>query len=586
MKYWLTLVAILLGGAAIPQFTSTRLTLDLVILILIFAAFATAWNIAGGQTGLFSLGHGAIFAIGAYTSALLYREANWPMLVAFAASAVAGTVLALFYGVVAGRLRGHFFALATLAIGMTFFLLLQNLGDLTGADEGITIPYTPDPVNLIFAGKTPYVYLALALYGVSAAVAILLYRSRWGLRMRAVGDDEITAHSIGVPVVRTRLVALSASGALSALAGAVFACYTLYVTPANTAAVDIALQPALMAIIGGMTSVFGPLLGAVGVVALDHYLMGAVGAALPGLADLVYGALLIIAIIAIPGGMAASWRQFTSYLHPEREQGTENRALITIADRPETLRRTAMPAAGIELRHVSVRRGGMTILDDLTLHIPPLMVTSIIGSNGAGKTSALNVMTGFLDCDTGSVVLRAPGAQQPTDEDLTSFSPARRAQLGVVRSFQQTRGFATQTVHANITTAALMRHRLQRAQQVADELIDQLDLGRWRDRRLAGLPAGSRKLLEVARVLAASPRIALFDEILAGLTGPEIPALMRHIRMLPTQGITVVLVEHHMKAVMAYSDHIIVLDAGRTIATGSPADISADLQVRAAYLGG
>ncbi|WP_234058015.1 branched-chain amino acid ABC transporter permease [Microbacterium sp. NFH-22A-Y] len=291
-----------------------RLSLDLLNTILIFATFATAWNIAGGMTGLFSLGHGALFAIGAFVTTILRLSYGVPTLLAILISAIVAVLVALFIGAISLRLRGHYFALATLGLAAIMFIVLQNLSDFTGGDEGIVIPKEVSPLNLIFQTKAEYVYVTLGLYAITALVVILLSRSKRGYQMLAVKEDEVSARSIGIPAVRVKMFAVGLSGFFSALAGAMFAQYTLYVTPANVGSIAVTWEAPLMAIIGGMIGVFGPLLGATLITLLEHYVVEAVGTAIPGLSNFLYGALLIVCILLLPNGIMGILRSFGDWV--------------------------------------------------------------------------------------------------------------------------------------------------------------------------------------------------------------------------------------------------------------------------------
>ncbi|QAB18611.1 branched-chain amino acid ABC transporter permease [Leucobacter muris] len=313
IRPYLPLVAIVVLVIGYTLTGPSRMNLDLLNTILIFATFATAWNIAGGMTGLFSLGHGALFAIGAFGTTILRLSLGVPTLLAVLISAAVAVLVALFIGAISLRLRGHYFGLATLGLAAIMFIALQNLSDITGGDEGITIPKDVSPANLIFQTKDQYVFLTLGLYAVTALVVIMLSRSKRGYQMLAVKEDEVSARSIGIPAVRVKLFAVGLSGFFSALAGAVFAQYTLYITPSNVGSIAVTWEPALMAIIGGMVGVFGPLIGAALITLLEHYVIEAVGSSIPGLSNFLYGALLIICILLLPNGVmgilrsAADW---------------------------------------------------------------------------------------------------------------------------------------------------------------------------------------------------------------------------------------------------------------------------------------
>lgn len=283
--------------------TSNNFMLDTLVLALIFATFATAWNIAGGMTGLFSLGHGGLFAVGAYAPVLLRQYLGVPTLVGVVIGALLAALAALLIGALSLRLKGHYFALATLAFTVIVTILLTNFGAVTGGDEGISLPFQVSPMDLLFEYKVTYLYLALGLYVITAICVIFLIDSRFGLRMRALREDEITARSMGVHALQTKIIAVVFSGFFTGLAGAVFAHFTLYITPGNTAAVPVSLQPALMAIIGGMLGVFGPFIGAILITFLEQQLITLIGTDIPGLSSAFFGGMLLISILFLPNGI-------------------------------------------------------------------------------------------------------------------------------------------------------------------------------------------------------------------------------------------------------------------------------------------
>jgi branched-chain amino acid transport system permease protein len=327
LRRYAPLAVLLVAFALVPLLTEDRFFLDIVVVVLIFATFATAWNIAGGMTGLFSLGHAALFAIGAYGAVLLSQDAGIPVLLAIPMAAIVAVLAALLIGLMSLRLRGHYFALATLAFGATMLILLSNFPDLTGGDEGISLPFEPDAAGLVFAGKVPYLYLGLGLYAVTAVVATVLYHSKWGYRMRAIREDEVTARSMGIPVLKAKLLAVSLSGLFSSFAGSLFAYYTLYITPANTASINVSLQPALMAIIGGMLGVLGPLLGAALIVVLEQQIITTIGAEVPGLSSAIYGGLLIVSILVLPNGLLGLAKSLTG-----RREASRKAAVLVMAE--------------------------------------------------------------------------------------------------------------------------------------------------------------------------------------------------------------------------------------------------------------
>ncbi len=235
----------------------------------------------------------------------------------------------------------------------------------------------------------------------------------------------------------------------------------------------------------------------------------------------------------------------------------------------------------LDIAGVSVRFGGLEALGDVSLGVDAGRVTGLIGPNGAGKTTLFNVITGLQALDAGRVTLDG--------EDLTTARPHRRARAGIGRSFQRLETFGTLTVRENVLVAAEMRRQWSKERfkpgTVVAELIDRVGLESVANDLVDTLPTGTQRLVEVARALAAKPRVLLLDEPSAGLDEHETESLATLLRELASTGLAILLVEHDMGLVMNASDRIYVLDFGRIIADGDPAQVQADPLVRAAYLG-
>lgn len=245
----------------------------------------------------------------------------------------------------------------------------------------------------------------------------------------------------------------------------------------------------------------------------------------------------------------------------------------------------------LELSHVTRRFGGVTAVSDVDLVVERGSVHAVVGPNGAGKTTLFNVVSGFVLPDEGSIRLDG--------EDITMLAPHRRVPLGVVRTFQNIRLFSGMSVrdnvlvgqhtHANARTWSILRPRPTanelRLRHAADEVIALLGLSEYADRPASGLPYGIRKRVELARALAARPKLLLLDEPTAGMNDDESADIIGRIAELRQRGMTVLLVEHDMKVVMRASDRVTVLDFGRVIADGTPGEIQKDPAVRTAYLG-
>jgi branched-chain amino acid transport system ATP-binding protein len=232
----------------------------------------------------------------------------------------------------------------------------------------------------------------------------------------------------------------------------------------------------------------------------------------------------------------------------------------------------------LEVSRVSVRFGGVQALADVSLAVAERSITALIGPNGAGKSTLFGIVSGFLAPDAGTV--RFLGA------DVTAVAPHRLCRLGMARTFQIVQPFAAQTVRENIAVGAhLARPRRREALAHAERIAEQLGLAAQLDKLAANLTVAGRKRLELARALATGPKLLLLDEVLAGLNPQEIAEVLPVVRGIRDSGVTVFMIEHVMQAVMNLADTVFVLNEGRLIAEGPPAQIGGDAHVIEAYLG-
>jgi len=299
---WIVLAALvaILG----PLTSDNSFIRDLWVLVAMWGAVATAWNLIGGYAGGLSLGHAAFFGIGAYTSSLLYTTFKISPWFGALAGGVLAIVSALVIGVITIRLRGPFFALATLAFAAILGIAATNLRWLTHGSEGISIPFAPSAANAIFASKLDYYYIALALLAVYIALTWWIAGSRFGYYLVALRENQDAAQALGIDGLRVKLAATLLSAFMTALVGSFYAQYRLFFEP-SIFATSLSTQIALFAIIGGLGTVWGPLLGAIILVPLTSGLQSALGSSIPGIDAFVYGSVLILAILFVPNGLVS-----------------------------------------------------------------------------------------------------------------------------------------------------------------------------------------------------------------------------------------------------------------------------------------
>jgi len=235
----------------------------------------------------------------------------------------------------------------------------------------------------------------------------------------------------------------------------------------------------------------------------------------------------------------------------------------------------------LETQAVSRRFGGLHALSDVSFHVEEGSITGVIGPNGAGKTTLINVITGFLGPSSGRVLVEG--------QDVTGAKPWKIAHLGVSRTFQVVKPFRDLSVRENVAIGGMFGPRgarsLARSLRRADEVLERVGLGGKIHAMARDLSVAEAKRLELARALAMGPALLLLDEVMGGLRPQEIDRAVDLVRSLRDEGITIVAIEHVMKAIMAVSDHILVLHQGRTLAWGRPDEVVGDERVISAYLG-
>jgi branched-chain amino acid transport system ATP-binding protein/branched-chain amino acid transport system permease protein len=546
----------------------------LVALVGLTTVVGVGLNVLFGLSGQISLGQVGFYAIGAYTSAILTTTVGasfWLALpLAVLLAGLIGTVLAL----PTLRVTGPYLAMVTIAFGFIIEHGAVEWRGLTGGASGLMNIPPLSAFGYLFDDRD----VAALIVGCGAIVLWLFWRlsaSPWGLALRAVRDAEVAAQSLGLNPLVLRTVAFTLSAAAAGLAGALFAPLTTFVSPSAFPFVQSILF-LLVVIIGGAGVVFGPLIGAALIVLLPEYL-----SSLAEYRLLFFGALLLGVLWMAPGGVVGAiahrLRRPPHCVRPSDgidvlvwlRQGTHSRVL--------------------QVEGLSLAFGGVRAVADVAFTARPGQITSLIGPNGAGKTTVLNVLSGFYTPDVGSVTL---GEQQVLGQRSHAI-----ARLGMARTYQTSQLFPTLSVLENLLIA-LQRGRLGTLLtmrrdirhegefvQLAAGLLAFVGYDGALERPAGGLAHVDKRVVEIARALATQPRVLLLDEPAAGLGPRDIERLGKLLRQVADADIAVVLVEHHMPLVMSLSDHVVVLDAGRVIAAGSPAQVRQDEAVRKAYLG-
>jgi len=284
----------------------------MIIMTLIWAALASAWNIVGGMAGQLSLGHMGFFGIGAYVSTILYIQSGISPWLGLLIGIFLGGLVGFLIGIPTFRLEGSYYSLATLALGLSLYQLSFKFSGLTGGATGLSIPFTPSFVNMTFSSLWQYAILAGGYLIIILGVCAYISATKLGFQLAAVREDAQAAQAIGVNSMRVKLIAGTISGGLAAGVGTIYAQYILYIEPHSALGVNIAIQAVVLSVVGGIGYVYGPVLGAVVLIPLSQIILKNFGGSAPSLHILIYGAVVILVALLAPKGFLGIFRQISS----------------------------------------------------------------------------------------------------------------------------------------------------------------------------------------------------------------------------------------------------------------------------------
>ena len=577
------------GAGGTPSFEET-VTLILCNLIIVLGL-----QVFIGNSGVYSFGQLGFAASGAYVAALLTLPAAFaalqtPELPKLIADAQLGPLLSTLIAAVASGLLAAvvgwpLMRTSTLAIPISTFAflivaynVLANWDLVTGGSSGlVSIPRTTDIVAAGFWA------------GIAVVVALAFKWSASGYRLQATREDEVAARSVGIGLMRERLIAFTISGMLCGIGGALAAHQSGTLSP-ETFYFAASVTTITMLVVGGARSVLGAVVGTLAVATVNELLRnfeegaGVFGlisiGETPGLAAIGVGLILLVTMIALPGGLSGG--REAGEIGPIRRR-LRPRALSTSPTMTATDQARSRPAresAGdLRAEGVSLAFSGLHVLRGVELALTPGEALGLIGPNGAGKTTLVNVLSGFQASDSGSVFL--DGA------DVTGWSPARLARAGLGRTFQAALPFAGLTVVESVAVGAMgVGVGRRRAVDTAVNVLERLGLGEQAQSPAGLQPPGNQRLLGIARALATGPRYLLLDEPAAGLNDEECRELVANLReVIEDFGCAILLIEHDMNVVMDLCSQVQVLDDGATVAVGNPEEIQAHPAVVEAYLG-
>jgi branched-chain amino acid transport system permease protein len=564
----------------VPMAIGSNFVFHLFILACSYAALASAWNIVGGFAGQLSLGHAAFYGVGAYTSTLLMMHFGVSPWLGMFAGALLSTLLAVLVSWPCFRLRGPFFALATIAVLEVIRLLAINQQDFTGGATGLAVPLQLGLKWMLFRERWPYLLIAFALLAVTLLVSLKLKHSRLGYYLIAVREREDAAQAVGISAVRVKLAAVMISAFLTSLVGSFHAMYLTFIEPGAVFSLELSIQIAMFALIGGLGTVSGPLVGTLLVLPLAELARGWLGDMGSGVHGLVYGIVLVAVVLTIPQGLVGRFGDRV-LAWVDRLPGYRPVVPMSLPGPAAVTQRPTLGEPILVAEHLHKFFGGLHATNDVSLTVHEGEIVGVIGPNGAGKTTVFNQLSGFIPPTRGVVKVRGTDGQWSSPG-----SPARFARAGIGRTFQIVQPFAELSVAENIMLGAFMHTRDAReARAIAADVARLTDLTALLDSRARNLTVGGMKRLEMARALATRPRVLLLDEVMAGLSPTDVAKAIEIIRRVRDAGVSVLMIEHIMQATMSLSDRIVVISSGSLLMQGSPQEVVTNPLVIEAYLG-
>jgi ABC-type branched-subunit amino acid transport system ATPase component/ABC-type branched-subunit amino acid transport system permease subunit len=566
----IALVVLTIVYLAVSFLVTNRYYQLILTLVPIWALFGVSWNILSGYGGQLSFGHASFFGIGAYAVALSVTYWNLTPWIGIPFGALLGAIAAVIIGTPTFRLRGHYFALAMLAYPLAILYLLQWLGF-----QEVTLPmHRGNPAAYLeFSDQRLYTLVSVGLLVAGIVVCMLVENTRFGLALTAIRQNELAAEAAGIDSRRWKMHALITSGAMAAAAGGLYACVLLIVTPDSVFGLLVSAQPVVVTLFGGVASLWGPVIGAAVLVPLAESLNAELGNIIPGIQGVVYGAAIILIILAAPDGLFWTVRDRLF-----RRAMPEPAPALAVAPTRQVVQHAT---AGSELLHVenlSRSFGGLRAVSQVSFAIAQGEILGIIGPNGAGKTTLFNVLNGVLSADEGVATLGG--------RSMLGLKVHQVCRMGVGRTFQVVRSFPRLPLLDNVMVGAygagLSDHA---AVEAAVGALARVGLHRQAGTAAGQLTNKQLRLMELARALAGRPRLLLLDETLAGLGREECDEVLDVLQRLREEGMTVAIIEHTMHAMMRIADRFVVLDHGRVLASGLPREVVENRAVIEAYLG-
>ena len=578
----LLIAAVLVAAALVPVFGGAYLTTFLFTLLYAYIV-AQSWDWLHGEAGYVNLGHYIYFGVGAYAFAIANVN-GVPVVLSFLVAALVTGAMGALLSFPLFRLRGDYFAFATLSLLPLFELLASNLVPITRGSDGILLPPATAMVYGIDVKMFAYY---VALMGSVAVFGLSMWMSHtpFGYALKAIRNDEQAAEVVGIRIFPIKLKAMAYGAVAASVAGGTYIWSFRYIEPRTVFGLDVALIPVAMALLGGSGLLWGPLVGAILLsVGIQLLILN-----LTMLQFTIIGLAILLIGRFMPGGvLRAGWVQRVPLLAPLGHEHHERIAAAAAAAPPATdglpLARAKPDRSRVLLatRDLTMAFGGNVAVNRVSLEVREGEILGLIGANGSGKTTLFNCLSKVFEPIEGDIVFAG--------ESLRGLRRDTVSRLGIGRTYQIPRPFSDLTVQENVAMPLMFRadNPLDRPSAMAEatRFAAFAGLSNKLAERADRLTLQQRKAVEFARALACRPRLLLVDEVASGLTPTEVRRFVDHIREVrDTYGVTVIWVEHLLSALTQVIDRLVVLEQGAIIADGAPHRVLREEHVLRSYIG-
>jgi len=560
--------AILVALAAGMQFDGYILNILMQATTFSIAVFGL--SVVLGLCGQINLAQAAFFGFGAYAVGIGTADLHQSFWLCLAGGVLVAFVAGAFLGMSTLRLGGHYLAMVTISFQQIVTLVMINAIWLSHGPDGVSHIGRPE----LFQNSQSYLAFCVAALAIVGYVVWHLPDTRLGRAMRAVRDNELAAGVNGIDVFRTKVYAFAICAALGGLAGGLFAGGFAYVSPDQFSFAE-SIVFLTMSLLGGVASPVGSVIGTGLLILIPEWLRFL--KSVPGLYLAIYGLFVILIVRFMPDGI---WGFVAAAFERWRAQTEAPPAVKALQLKPATVGGDIV----LEVTGLSKYFGGLKAVDGVDIAVRRGGVHALIGPNGSGKTTTLNVLSGLYKATAGKIVLDGT--------DITNMPPHQRTAAGLGRTFQNIRLFRSMTALENVEIGAERPGNTMVGKggdaaltERAMEALTFVGLGNRANELISSFSYGHQRLIEIARALASNPTLLLLDEPAAGLNSTEKLELHELLKRIAAQGLTILIIDHDMTLVSEAAQHITVLNFGRRIADGESLAVLRHPDVVSAYLG-